>query len=746
MKKTKSFVSILTIVALLLGALGAISANATGPVYQAKDVTAYVFSVENTKTITCLFRDDLPEVPYINPMDYLNIIFADQFTEVKNDDGTYTVTNAYGSEMIVNAAADTIYFKDFDAFMDCITNDDGSSIDITFIEFKEGFYSVEPEAVTLDLSKYNIDIAEANDKAYVPLAVIAAMFSVTYNNAVYFEGDICFVHTMDPECYYYNVDESSRYQELTRTQAMADFNYNTLCFYMDCFFGKPSNTVIAEDLNEKGFDKTLDEFDEYTQFAKQLLLSTDMIEYYDGLVILSYYCFDGGHTVLMNPPISAVNYYSDQPLGAAWFDHFINGESDLSYLTYDFYDMQVSTFDFDTMIYNVRTEEYEKYADEIAMYWEETGAYLIIHGDIAVFVFDSFELDTPYNIKEALDIAKEAGVKNFLLDDSCNGGGYVVAYEYICAIISNERYRSNEYATASMNPLTGSVAEYVYKFDLNLDGTIDDADNDVYYDFNFGILTSRSAFSCGNELPVNARNRGIMILGEPSGGGSCYVTERYLADGLCYPTSDIGKSVLPDGSDVDLGAPVDFDLTAVDDEENVIYNGFYDLDHISELMSGFYKTVKFVDYDGTVIREGKYRAGETVVVPSDPEREADEEFTYTFSGWDKEITAVTEDVTYTAVYDKAEKFVPGDINGDGTTDNKDVVVLFRYSSGADIDVNVVALDVNGDGAVDNKDVVVLFRYLSGDTSIQLSEKPYIPADEVVYIAAARRVPVLFTVK
>ena len=746
MKKTKSFVSILTIVALLLGAFGAISVNATDPVYAAKDVTAYMFSVESTKTLTCLFRDDLPEVPYINPMDYLNIIYADQFTEARNDDGTYTITNAYGAEMVVNAAADTIYFEDYDAFSDCNTNEEGSSVEINFIDYKEGFYSVEPGAVTLDLSSYNIDIAEANGRSYVPLAVIAAMFSITYNNAVYFEGDICFVHTMDPECYYYYVDESSRYQELTRTQAMADFNYNTLCLFMDNFFGKPSNTVIAEDLNEKGFDKTLDEFDEYTPYAKQLLLSTDMIEYYDGLMIVSYYCYDGGHTVLMNIPVAAVNYYSEQPLGAAWFDHFINGESDLANLTYAYYDMVASTYDVDALIYNTREEEYEKYADEIAAHWEDTEAYLIIHGDIAVFVFDGFELDTPYNLKEALDLAKEAGVKNFLLDDSCNGGGYVAAYEYICTIISNERYRSNEFSTASMNPFTGSVAEYVYTLDLNLDGVIDKADNDVYYDFNFGILTSRLAFSCGNELPVSARNRGIMILGEPSGGGSCYVTERYLADGSCYPTSDIGKAVLPDGSDVDLGAPVDIDLTAVDDEGNLVYNGFYDLDHISELMSGFYKTVKFVDYDGTVIREGKYRMGETVVVPSDPKRASDGEFSYTFSGWDKEITEVTDDATYTAEYEQYEYFTLGDINGDGETDNKDVVILFRYLSGNNANVNVIALDINGDGSVDNKDVVVLFRYLSGDTSVEISNIPYVPAGEEVSVAIARRVPNLYSIK
>ena len=38
-------------------------------------------------------------------------------------------------------------------------------------------------------------------------------------------------------------------------------------------------------------------------------------------------------------------------------------------------------------------------------------------------------------------------------------------------------------------------------------------------------------------------------------------------------------------------------------------------------------------------------------------------------------------VSITAVYNGRVKFTPGDINGDGVVDNKDIVVLFRYVSG-----------------------------------------------------------------
>ena len=55
---------------------------------------------------------------------------------------------------------------------------------------------------------------------------------------------------------------------------------------------------------------------------------------------------------------------------------------------------------------------------------------------------------------------------------------------------------------------------------------------------------------------------------------------------------------------------------------------------------------------------------------------------------------------------------PGDINGDGEVDNKDLTRLFKHLSGYTVEVVESALDVNGDGEVDNKDLTRLFRYLS----------------------------------
>ncbi len=63
-------------------------------------------------------------------------------------------------------------------------------------------------------------------------------------------------------------------------------------------------------------------------------------------------------------------------------------------------------------------------------------------------------------------------------------------------------------------------------------------------------------------------------------------------------------------------------------------------------------TVTWKDYDGSVLAESDVAYGDVPGYPKDvlPTREEDAEFTYTFSGWTPEISAVTGDAEYTAQY------------------------------------------------------------------------------------------------
>lgn len=90
----------------------------------------------------------------------------------------------------------------------------------------------------------------------------------------------------------------------------------------------------------------------------------------------------------------------------------------------------------------------------------------------------------------------------------------------------------------------------------------------------------------------------------------------------------------------------------------------------------------------------------------------DEYFVFRYS---QTVNNQHDEITLYAIWEKegGEETLIGDVNGDGSVNNKDVVALFRYVSG---DENTVVVedncDVNNDGSVNNKDVVALFKLVS----------------------------------
>ncbi len=121
-------------------------------------------------------------------------------------------------------------------------------------------------------------------------------------------------------------------------------------------------------------------------------------------------------------------------------------------------------------------------------------------------------------------------------------------------------------------------------------------------------------------------------------------------------------------------------------------------------------TVIFKNYDGTVLSNKTYHYGDTVIAPNTPTKPEDDEYTYTFAGWDSSVAACNGNKIYTATFDSIKKYVVGDIDGvEGVTD-RDAVHLLYYTFLPNLYPVNQDCDFNGDNEVNDKDAIYLLYY------------------------------------
>ena len=77
-------------------------------------------------------------------------------------------------------------------------------------------------------------------------------------------------------------------------------------------------------------------------------------------------------------------------------------------------------------------------------------------------------------------------------------------------------------------------------------------------------------------------DKGVRILGERSGGGSCSVQSNSTADGWIYAISNNIHLINAAGEDIDAGVPVSAELVTVGEDGTRDYSAFYDFERIRE--------------------------------------------------------------------------------------------------------------------------------------------------------------------
>ena len=634
----KKMISVMMAAALLMSSGGAAvnaAALETAPEYEKKTVET---NVDDLKW-DCLFRSDLPEIPFVNADDYLARIYNMDKAKSEHSGGVYKYEKGSYS-MTLNADKDTVSFDFYEGFLfndmkngfnvnnaSYIQNADGLGFIGGGMEFVDDVKGLE-----LDLSKYDLDIVEKDGSVYLPFCTLNDIFSYT-SFTVTFKKDK--LTLMDSDM----MGAKGSFKE-KRSKEYAKFTYDEFCFSEDSFHGKPSNARITESVAKIGLDKTLDTYNSVTPKIKELLLSESTEDYCTGVELLQFYLDDGGHTILDYSMSDRLKKYGISNAADAarkvYGDNVCDDAAEIIASEKEAAERVASN----NAAVDQKSKAYKGF--EAVKQWQGAGLYR--SGDTYFFDFSGFVDYVVEPFKWSMDYVQEHGGKYFIIDTT--GGGNTAIAVYMTSLINGEvKYAENYIASNNLTRFTGRV-------DKNLDGKFDEKDDAVKYDFRCAVLTHKMAYSCANIWACMANDNGICVIGENTAGGSCCATARLYPNGTAYNVSGYTMYTPEGGKDPDKGAVPDVVVKGAENN----YEGFYDVNTLTKGIAEFY---------GDPIPQQKGVYGD---MDSDGEvSSADALFVLRMSVGIEEQTA--------------ENKTLADVNGDGEVNAGDALSILRFSVG-----------------------------------------------------------------
>ena len=574
------------------------------------DQTAYTVKMvpvnrdgNNGGTVAIRFYKDMPSVPYISVADFQNIVVPGTTVSVtKTGTGSYELKNA-GGTLVVNTVAETCAFDDFMGFTNQMglvkAGMENAYYDgLPYVRFNRQTLSGGSPALTFDYSSYGINLRGDETMVYFPFATLADLYADLYGHNTACNGEKVVYASKDDDGnsgiggFDSDFLMENLMKDKERKADMVAYNYAELCFTIDHFYGMPSGSDFEKSIQEKGLDKTL-EADADGQTVKQLLLSTDIDDYADGMCMLYAYLYDGGHTHIWYTTPSttfAVKYPS----------------------LYAYYDERITT----SNMTKVLQVHYTAWPEREAFFGDKSTYHK--KGNTAICHLDNFATndkgawnnyyqgkgprptlatspkDPMVIFLDALEqAAADPEVKNFVLDLSVNTGGSSDVVMAMTSLMYDQSF------FRAYNVLTGQKTEWYYDVDRNFDGKYDAQDQDVHYDLNFCILIGPIAFSCGNLYPSLCKDAGLLIAGQKSGGGSCAVGAHRTADGFYYQIS-AARARLSDVNWQNINGGITPHVEIAYDKQYTYsyqgrdytvysYQNFWDLDYLSTIIDEYYK-------------------------------------------------------------------------------------------------------------------------------------------------------------
>lgn len=549
------------------------------------------------------------DIPYMKIDDFYNNLYftgaeaypqqASPMTVTRNGN-SYETTAYNGTKGVFDVEAGTFTCENLDAYANppyyalLLASERDSSA--PFVRISHTEYSGALTAKTMDFSKYGIKLEGDGDELWVPLAVLQCLFSSPYAYNAYFNGKGIYMQdgmeTLQPESARNLDSEYYDFMKNARSEEKARFDYSVLCFYVDNCFGYPERSRLSESIAEVGLDKTLDQTIDgiHLSAIKESLLSTDMEEYVFGIFALMTAIDDGGHTTFADMPMLT------EERKVAW----AKKKAVLGLVPSEKNALADASFNSITKVYQQAAKDNFDYVEGIT-YDNGEWANYFEKGDTALYLFTHFYCnrlswtqyedgqlsempqDTMGTFMKCLEKAKSnPNIKKFVIFLAMNNGGESGIATTMAKIISGQAYR-HQY-----NAYTGQDEIIWYDVDLNFDGVFDEKDNEVSYPFKFAVIAGANTYSAANYLTSMAKDNGVCVLGEQSGGGACSPQPTPESEGTMFNLSARYKLVDRNNEHVDFGIVPDVVLTVEKDGETD-YGRFLDFEEISRLIDAFYQ-------------------------------------------------------------------------------------------------------------------------------------------------------------
>jgi ethanolamine utilization protein EutQ (cupin superfamily) len=498
------------------------------------------------------------DIPYVELSEFYVDILSMGSTDENAKSGfkinDNVVTNLLTkASMTIDVENNKIIYDDFDMFnsyleVNYISNDYTGSLTnkLAKVDAEKSKYT-KGHSVTFDLSHYQAQAICYQGKYYLPFTFMTYPIFSGMNMTLAFNGDD--FYTIDNKSLFDMknkklTDYGSTFYKgslsKTRSTSYAKFFYNSFLFLLENFEGHYGR--IKE-------EKKFTDLDSYisTLGLKEKLLSTDSDTANDAFLSVIQQVFgDGGHT--MSLARGMTSEFS--------FDQVTNSVK--------------------KMIENdTRSQKSQAIEDELTtLRKEKIGekvSALDVSGETAVIRFDNF---LPHGILTTENVTQDTestfgivynafqkiktdytAVKNVVFDVTLNGGGAAPALIEVLSFMTDDPI-----TFTTTNLMTSAVNSEVIQIDNNLDGNFDDKDS-YQGKYNFYVMTSGFSFSCGNALPSIAKEYGYAkIIGTRSGGGDCVVFNACTIDGGSFLMSANASITRKDGTNVDDGVAVDYEL------------------------------------------------------------------------------------------------------------------------------------------------------------------------------------------